>query len=307
MHDEGKRVAHVAVDEHIQAHEVALLISVRLVVKRGIAAGAGFQTVEEIVDYLVQRQPIGHLHAGGIHIGHVDEDAALLLAELHDLPHILRRGVDGGFDDGLLYALDLPCRRQIGGIVDDELFAVGPGDVIGHPWRGGDEVEVELALQPLLYDLHVQQPQEPAAETEAERLGIFRLEGEGRIVELELEKGFFEVVIPCAVRGIDPRKDHGRDLLITLQRSGCGTVGKGDGVADGGVRDILYARGDITHLTRRKRGCGTHSGCINPDFNHIELFARREHPDAVARFHGAVHDAHHGDSAAVVVVIAVKD
>ncbi len=35
--------------------------------------------------------------------------------------------------------------------------------------RGGDEVEVELALQALLDDLHVQQAEEAAAEAEAQR------------------------------------------------------------------------------------------------------------------------------------------
>ena len=33
--------------------------------------------------------------------------------------------------------------------------------------RGGDEAEVELALEPLADDLHVQQAEEPAAEPEA--------------------------------------------------------------------------------------------------------------------------------------------
>ena len=46
--------------------------------------------------------------------------------------------------------------------------------------RRGDEVEVELALQPLLDDLHVQQAQEAAAEAEAQRDRALRLEGEAR-------------------------------------------------------------------------------------------------------------------------------
>ena len=37
--------------------------------------------------------------------------------------------------------------------------------------RGGDQREVELALEALLDDLHVQQAEEPAAEAEAERAG----------------------------------------------------------------------------------------------------------------------------------------
>ena len=39
-------------------------------------------------------------------------------------------------------------------------------------------LEVELALEPLADDLHVQQPEEAAAEAEAERAGRLRLVGE---------------------------------------------------------------------------------------------------------------------------------
>jgi hypothetical protein len=39
--------------------------------------------------------------------------------------------------------------------------------------RGRDEVEIELALQPFLDNLHMQEPQEPAAETKAQSLRRF--------------------------------------------------------------------------------------------------------------------------------------
>jgi hypothetical protein len=41
-----------------------------------------------------------------------------------------------------------------------------------HAGRGGDQVQVELALEPLLHDLHVQQAEEAAAEAEAERADV---------------------------------------------------------------------------------------------------------------------------------------
>jgi hypothetical protein len=40
-------------------------------------------------------------------------------------------------------------------------------DLVLHARGGGYEVEVELPLKPLLHNLHVQQPQEPAPEPEA--------------------------------------------------------------------------------------------------------------------------------------------
>ena len=44
-----------------------------------------------------------------------------------------------------------------------------------HARRGGDQVDVEFALEALLHDFHVQQAEKSAAKTEAQRDGIFRL------------------------------------------------------------------------------------------------------------------------------------
>ena len=48
-------------------------------------------------------------------------------------------------------------------------------DVVLDRRRRGDEVEVELALEPLLDDLHVEQAEEAAAEAEPERDRALRL------------------------------------------------------------------------------------------------------------------------------------
>ena len=41
--------------------------------------------------------------------------------------------------------------------------------LVNDRWRGGDQIEIKLALQPLLNDFQMQQPEKTAAETEAER------------------------------------------------------------------------------------------------------------------------------------------
>ena len=56
--------------------------------------------------------------------------------------------------------------------------AVGLQDLVGDGRRGLDDLDVELALEPLLDDLHVQQAEEAAAEAEAERVAALGLEGE---------------------------------------------------------------------------------------------------------------------------------
>ena len=87
-------------------------------------------------------------------------------------------GEDRGEDDGLFDFGDLariePARR----VVDFDHLAVGLRDLVAHAGSGGDEVEIEFALEPLLDDLHVEQAEKAAAEAEAESDRAFRLEEE---------------------------------------------------------------------------------------------------------------------------------
>jgi len=56
--------------------------------------------------------------------------------------------------------------------------------VVRHVGYRGNHVHIELPLQSLLHDLHMEQPQEAAPEPKAERDRRLRLEGEGGIVQL---------------------------------------------------------------------------------------------------------------------------
>jgi len=64
--------------------------------------------------------------------------------------------------------------------------AVALHHLVDHAGRGGDQVLVELALQTLLHDLHVQQAQEAAAEAKAQRLRHLGLVVQRGVIELEL-------------------------------------------------------------------------------------------------------------------------
>ena len=109
--------------------------------------------------------------------------AALFLAQLDHVADVVRRREDVGADDRLADLLDLVGRRQLGRVVQRHDAAVGLEHFVDHRRRGGDQVEVVLALQALLHDLHVQHAEEAAAEAEAHRLGAFRLEAQRGVVE----------------------------------------------------------------------------------------------------------------------------
>ena len=103
--------------------------------------------------------------------------------------------------------------------------AVGLDDLIGDGGERGDKVEVELALEALLNDLHVEHAEEAAAEAEAERDRALRLEGQRGVVQLELFKCIAQIGILGAVLGIDAAENHGARRTIAGERLRRGAVG----------------------------------------------------------------------------------
>src|SRR5947209_1510549 len=84
VNDDGKRVHRLAVQEHVQLHEVGRPVFEELVIERRVAAGDGLQLVVEVEDDLPQRALPAALDAGWVYVVHPPVHAAPLLAELHD-------------------------------------------------------------------------------------------------------------------------------------------------------------------------------------------------------------------------------
>jgi len=156
VHDDGQRVAGLTVQENVQLDQIAFHVALQRVVEGRVAAGAALELVEKVVDHFVERQVVLEQHAAPLDVLHVAEGAALVLAQLHDRAHIVLRRDDLRVDERLLHPRDLLHAGQVRGVVDGQLFAVGFDDVVDHAGGGGDQVQIELALQPLLDDLHVQ-------------------------------------------------------------------------------------------------------------------------------------------------------
>ncbi|MNT46194.1 hypothetical protein D3C72_1828230 [compost metagenome] len=88
--------------------------------------------------------------------------------------------------DGFAHLFDAAGLGHLRWVFHIDDLAIALDHLVDHTWRGGDQVLVELALQALLHDLHVQQAEEAAAEAEAQRLRHFRLEHQRGIVEPQL-------------------------------------------------------------------------------------------------------------------------
>ena len=107
--------------------------------------------------------------------------------------------------------------RELGRVVDLDPAAVLLVHPVGDGRRGDEEIEVELALEPLLDDLHVQQAEEAAAEAEAERVRGLGLVDERRVVELELLERVAELRVVVGVGRKEPGEDHRLHVLVAGQ------------------------------------------------------------------------------------------
>ena len=135
-------------------------------------------------------------------------------------------------------------------VVQGQHPAVGLVHAVDHRRRGGDEVKVELAGQPLLDDLEVQEAEKPAAETETERRRSLRLVFEAGVVEAQLGEALAELFVIGRVDREEAAKHHRLHRLEAGQRFGGGLAVVGDGVADPAIGDGLDPGGDKADLAR---------------------------------------------------------
>ena len=305
--DDGAEGVHlVPVEQDVDLDQVGVLGAVRLVVQGGVAAGARLQGVEEVEDDLRQRQHVVHLHAGLGEVVHALHGAATRLAQLHDRAHELAGGQDRGPHHRLGDGGDLAL-GELAGVGHRVRAAVLHRHLVDHGGGGGDDVQVELALQALADDLQVQQAQVAAAEAEAQGHGGLRLIGQGGVVELELVQGVAQGREVRAVHREQAGEDHGLGVLVSRQ----GLVGRGrrggDRVTDLGLAHVLDPGDEVADLAgpqpRRRRGLGADDA----DLQQVVDGLGGEHLDALAGLEGAVDDAHVGDHAAVGVVDGVED
>ena len=192
--------------------------------------------------------------------------------------------------------------------MDFDRAAVGQVDVVDDRGGGGDQVEVELPLQPLLDHLHVQHPEEADAEAEAQGDGGLRLVTEAAVVELQLVQGVAEVFELVGVDGVEPGEDERFGRFVVADGFGGRVLGVGHGVADADGTDVLEAQHDDADLPAldgggllAAQGMGVHQV---EDFMAL-VVAHKLHQLPLRHF--AVEDAHQRQGPEVGVEPGVVD
>ena len=173
--------------------------------------------------------------------------------------------------------------------------------------RGGDEVEVELAHEPLADDLHVEQPEEAAPEAEAERAGRLGLVGVGAVVEAELLERVAQVGELVAVDRVQPAEHHRLGLAVALERLGGRAGGVGDRLAGAGLAHVLDAGDEVAGLAGTERGDRRVVGAADADLVGVVDGAGLHEPQPAAGLERAGHHPHRRHDAAVAVVVRVED
>ena len=283
VNDDGKGVDGLSGDEDVELDHGRFPIVGEMVVEGRVAAGDGFQAVVKVENDFVQRQFVVEHDARGADVFEGFLLAALFFDEGENSADVFLVGENGGEDDGLFDFGDFAGIEPAGRVVDLDHGAVSLVDLVAHAGGGGDEIEIELALETLLNDLHVKQTEEAAAETEAECDGAFGLEEKRGIVEAKFFEGFAQLRVRVGIDGVEPGEDHGLDFFEAGQsfEGGMGVVG--DGVADLGVGDVLDVGDDEADFSGDElvdfdglggedaESFGVESGAIPPEADAISL------------------------------------
>ena len=184
--DDAEGVDGDRVDEDVELDELLGAVVGEGVVEAGVALGARLQLVVEVDEHLgeghlvLEEDAAVALLGGVLQVLHLVEGAAAAGDELHDRADVAVGGDDRDGHPGLADLVDRAGVGHVGRGVDLDLAAVGGADVVLDAGRGGQEVEVVLAFEALLDDVHVEQAEEAAAEAGAERDGVLRLVVERR-------------------------------------------------------------------------------------------------------------------------------
>ena len=317
--DKREGIDRLTVHEDVELHQRRGTVLAEGVVEAGVSLRARLQFVVKVDQNLGQRDAVFEQHAAFALLGAVVLDdavlqvfRALVLAAVgrHEFHH--RADVAVGADDadvhpGLADLLHLLRRGQFGRAVDEDVFAVRLRHLVLNAGRGGEQIEVVLALEAFLDDLHMEEAEEAAAEAKAKggrRLGRVGKRGIG---ELQLVERVAEERVLVALLRIDAGEDHGLGGAVAGHGGVGGLAVVGEGIADAAVLHGLQPGGDVADLADGELVHLVEGRTEDADFQRLEGEVRRHEAQTALVVDMAVEDAAVGDDALVGVPLAVED
>ena len=230
VHDDRERVHRLSLTSTSILTRSPGAVLVEAIVHRGIAARARLELIVEIDQDLGQRDVKVEHHAAlrpGIpscRTRRAAPVASSIIGPIYSVGVKMLMRIHGSRISSISSGVG-----QVGGVVDDRRSRRR----VRSTWYStlgavAKQVQLVLALQALLDDLHVQQAQEAAAEAKAQRRRGLGLVDQRGVVELQLFQRVAQRLIVLAVHRIEPGKDHrlGRaDSRAAARRAGARRVG----------------------------------------------------------------------------------
>src|SRR5581483_9928893 len=160
------------------------------------------QAIVKVENDFVQRQFVGQHHSIRGYVLKAFLLSALFFQQRQDSAQVFFRSEDRRADGGL-FNLRQParlghlCRR-----INFRDLAVSGSYFIAHAGRRGDQIEIELALQTLLHNLHVQQSEEATTKTKTESGGRLGFVKERRVIQAQLVHRIAQLFVLVCVHRI---------------------------------------------------------------------------------------------------------
>ena len=220
MHHTGEGIDDFSIQQDVHLNNGALLIAVRFIVHRSVAMRDALEHIVEVNQDFVQRDDAGQDDACTVEAFRLLHEAAALHDDPHHVADAFARADDGRPDDGLFNVVDSRDIWQMDRIVNLHGRAIVECDLVHNGGMRADNVQIKFAAQTFLDHFHVQQAEEAAPEAKAQCDGAFRVEGEGRVVQMEFFKTCANLFIFVRADRIDTAEDHGVDFLEARQALG---------------------------------------------------------------------------------------
>jgi len=183
MNNQAQGLDGNLIHKNIDLDQLAGFKSDEFIIHRRIAMTDALEQVVEVIHNLSQRGLVFQHHAGRTEVFGLDQLAAAFIGQFHKTAERIAGGDNLQLHKRLPDFGDNRPVGQFAGRINALNRSVGHQNFITDCRCRLNDVDIIFPLKPFLYDFHVQQTQESAAESKSQRLRILRGKGEAGIID----------------------------------------------------------------------------------------------------------------------------
>ena len=155
MGNTGESIHRLCVHQNIKTNQLSTSVLYKLIVEGCISTGSTLEAIIEIEHHLCHWELIHNLNTIVLHKRLINVHPTPILAKLHDGPNIVCRCNNAGANEWFEHIINQSRFWHFAWVVYKHTLPIGTTNLVPHVWHCGDNVDVELSVQPLLDNLHV--------------------------------------------------------------------------------------------------------------------------------------------------------